>query len=73
MDFEQRVSEKNLNQEDIGKDGHTRYRIPAARSRKRLSTSSPMRDWEIIETGLASNNWDSAYNSEGGHFGVNAA
>jgi len=29
-----------------------------------------MRDWEIIEVGLASHNWDSAFNSEGGYFGV---
>ena len=45
----------------------------AARSRKRLSISAPMRDWEVGEVGLASQNWDSAFNSEGEYFGVNAA
>ena len=27
-----------------------------------------MRDWDISEAGLASHNWDSAFNSEGGLF-----
>jgi len=27
-----------------------------------------MQDWDISEAGLASHNWDSAYNSEGGLF-----
>ena len=30
-------------------------------------------DWELSGVGLALRNWDSAYNSEGGRFGVNAA
>jgi len=30
-------------------------------------------DWEISVIGLASRNWDSAFNSEGVSFGVNAA
>ena len=42
----------------------------AARSRKRLSFSSPLLVWEARVIGLASRNWDGAYDSEGGHFGV---
>ena len=66
---------ENLEQRDKeGKNqSHNNYRSHAARSRKRLKPSAPMRDWEIIEVGLASHNWDSAFNSEGGYFGVIAA
>ena len=42
----------------------------AARSRKRLSFSSPLLVWEARVIGLASRNWDGAYDSERGHFGV---
>ena len=40
----------------------------AARSRKRFEPSAPMLALQIIKAGLASLNWDSAYDSEGGRF-----